>query len=461
MTSAGDPARTEERTSPWSRLFALSWPMALGSASIAVIGFSDALMIAPLGEAPLAAVMTGALNTATFLMLPIGTLGIIQSFASQLHARRDRSGLNRYAWYGLLFSALAGGLALLTIPLLPAILSAFPYEDAVREPIESYMAIRFWALGFVVAGEALANWFIGIGEPRLAMLRGLVMVATTIALNYLLIEPRLGLPGYGVEGAAYAASLASLAGFCVVFFPFLSSWRRSRLELFDEPTQRLSVGEFLRLLRFGGPSGINQLLDFATHVVFVNVIVGHLGTTALAAFNVAMQINLIAVLPSIGVASAGSVLVGEAIGKREHVEVPSIVRRVLIVSCAWMAGVGLLYLVVPHTLVGLFRPRDLPAELLVETGATMLVLSALWLIFEPLDSAFTAILRASGDTAFCMLARLVVSWVIFIPAGYLIVVKFGGGVTIAMLLLAGYMALTAAILGLRFASGKWRTIELV
>ena len=90
-------------------------------------------------------------------------------------------------------------------------------------------------------------------------------------------------------------------------------------------------------------------------------------------------------------------------------------RRVLIVSCAWMA-VSDSYLVVPHTLVEALSTAGPSAELLVETGATMLVLSALWLIFDTLD-AFTAILRDLERHGLLHVGRLVVSWVIFIPAG--------------------------------------------
>ena len=58
--------------------------MILARATQSVIGFTDALLIAPLGQESLAAVTTGALNTFSFIILPMGTVFIVQSFAAQL-----------------------------------------------------------------------------------------------------------------------------------------------------------------------------------------------------------------------------------------------------------------------------------------------------------------------------------------------------------------------------------------
>jgi MATE family multidrug resistance protein len=60
-------------------LLSLAWPMVLARATQSVIGFSDSLMVAPLGEAPLAAVTTGALNTLAIAILPMGIVFIVRA----------------------------------------------------------------------------------------------------------------------------------------------------------------------------------------------------------------------------------------------------------------------------------------------------------------------------------------------------------------------------------------------
>ena len=77
------------------RLLALSWPVVVARATQSVIGFSDALLVSPLGEESLAAVTTGAFNTFCLVILPMGTSFILQSFAAQLRGRGDLVAVRR------------------------------------------------------------------------------------------------------------------------------------------------------------------------------------------------------------------------------------------------------------------------------------------------------------------------------------------------------------------------------
>lgn len=65
-------------------LFKLAWPIIVSRSAQVVIGIADAVMVAHLGEAALAATTTGAFNTFTLLILPMGIVFIVSSFASQL-----------------------------------------------------------------------------------------------------------------------------------------------------------------------------------------------------------------------------------------------------------------------------------------------------------------------------------------------------------------------------------------
>ena len=79
--------------------------MVVARSSQAVIGASDALMTAPLGEAPVAAVTTGAMNAYALVIVPMGVAFMVQSFAAQLSARGEVGAARRYAWYGLMVTA--------------------------------------------------------------------------------------------------------------------------------------------------------------------------------------------------------------------------------------------------------------------------------------------------------------------------------------------------------------------
>jgi MATE family multidrug resistance protein len=69
-------------------------------------------------------------------------------------------------------------------------------------------------------------------------------------------------------------------------------------------------------------------------------------------------------------------------------------------------------------------------------------------------------LRAAGDTAWTLWARIILAWVFFLPISLLTVYVFDGGHVAAMLCIAGYIALLALVFYWRFRTGRWRRIDL-
>src|ERR1700683_5346459 len=88
------------------RLLRLAWPIIVSRSTQTIIGLSDALLVADLGSAAVAAVGTGAFNTFAVLILPMGTLFIVSSFVAQLFGKQDLEGARRYGFYGLVVAGL-------------------------------------------------------------------------------------------------------------------------------------------------------------------------------------------------------------------------------------------------------------------------------------------------------------------------------------------------------------------
>lgn len=443
-----------------AQLLGLAWPVILARATQSVIGFSDALMVSPLGEEPLAAVTTGALNAFAVIILPMGTAFILQSFTAQLRGRGELGAVRRYASYGLSLALLAGVIALVTIPFIPLVLEPLGYAPEVHRLMSQYLMIRLLSVGPAVGLEALGNWYGGLGNTRAAMIGGVVAMVANVLGCYLLIEPRFGLPGYGVAGSAWASVLGTWLGFAVILFGFVRGLGYERIP--EAPgAPRFVRAEFIRTLRFGLPNGVNWFLEFAAFAVFINVVVAHLGTRVLAAFNVVIQINSISFMPAFGLASAGAIMVGEAIGQGRQERVWPILRLTAQTAAVFMGSVGLVYLCFAHGLMGLFAERGSDPEALAEVGATMLALSSIWQICDALGITFGEALRAAGDTAWCMYARIVLAWTVFMPLGWIMVRVYDGGAHALIAALIVYTTLIAVALTGRFATGRWRSIDLV
>lgn len=453
---------SEFQASSLRQLLSLAWPIVLARATQSVVGFCDALMVAPLGESALAATVTGALNTFAVMILPFGTVFILQSFAAQLRGRGDLSSIPRYAYYGLLLAAAAAVFAVLCIPFIPWTLSHTRYSPEVQQLMGEYIAIRAWSVGAAVGAEAIGNWYGGLGNTRLSMIVGVITMVANVIGCYFLIEPRFGLPGYGVAGAAWAGTLATWLGFGVALVALLSRRGYGDLPRTRIGWQDLRLSEIKRVLRFGLPNGVNWFLEFSAFVIFVNMVVTHLGTTALAAFNVMIQINSISFMPAFGLASAGAVLVGEAIGRRALHEVGRYVRLTAAVAAMWMFSAGMINLLFPEQLMGLFaHGSGAQSRELVRLGAAMLVLSAIWQLFDALGLTLSEALRAAGDTTWCMIARIILAWGVFVPGAWLAVIVYEGGVNALMVALMAYIGLLAVVFCFRFLAGSWKKIDLV
>jgi MATE family multidrug resistance protein len=434
-------------------LLKLAAPIIISRASQTVVGLSDALMVAHLGAASLASVATGGLNAYTVLILPMGITFIISSFSSQLFGKGDLAGARRYGWYGLLVALATLVLSLLSQPLVEPILSKLPYSPDVVLLMGTYIRIRLLSAGAAIGIEALANYYGGLGRTWPGMVANLVAMVFNVLGNWVLIDGHWGFPALGVSGAAWASTIATTIGFAAFFLYFLADAR-------PEARARLQVGEFGRMLRFGLPSGFNWLFEFGAFVFFANVVVGGLGTAALAAMNSVMTINSVSFMPAFGLASAGAILVGQAIGASRKDEVPGVVRLSAASALVWQGSVGLVCVLIPSLLISFFAKGEGGAEVAV-IGARMLMISAAWQVFDALGMTVGESLRGAGDTFFPMVARIAIAWVVFVPGSYFTVRYFGGGDVAATLWLVAYLALLSLALFLRFRAGSWRRIELV
>jgi MATE family, multidrug efflux pump len=453
--AASAPAPAQEGRGAMLRaLLTLAWPIVVSRSSQVVVSIADAVMVAHLGTAALAATTAGATNAFAFFILPMGTTFIISSFSSQLFGMGDPGAARRYGWYGLAIAGAAQVLAILALPLIPSALGLLDYAPDVRAQMEGYLALRLLSTGSVVGLEALGNYFGGIGNTRLQMRASLVAMVLTVAGNWLLIGGHLGAPALGVRGAALSNTLATGAAFLGLLAVFLWDGRRHGVGL-------LRRAELLRVLRFGLPSGFTWFFEFAAYAFFVNVVVAGLGTTSLAALMAVIQVNSVAFMPAFGLASGGAILVGQAIGARRVDRVGALVRLTFTVAAVWQSLVALAYLTAPDLVLSAFARDPASAGALLAAGRRMLVLSAAWQLFDAAANVVAEALRAAGDTRFTFWARVVVSWVVWAPGSWISVRLLGGGDAAAVAWLVLYLAALALVLVLRFRSGAWRRIVLV
>lgn len=331
------------------------------------------------------------------------------------------------------------------------------YSPGVRHAMTEYMQIRILSVGAIVGIEALGNWYGGLGNTWMQMIAGVITMVVAVFLNWVLIAGHLSAPALGVNGAAVASAIASWLGFAFLALALWRGWGRAPRR---HGKLGLSLRELRRVVRFGLPNGLNWFLEFGAFQLFVNGVIAGFGDTTVAALNVVIAINSIAFMPAFGLASAGSIVAAQAIGRGARDEVWPDVKLTLACTIAWMLAVAAAYVLATDQVLGWFAPATNPRAI-VEAGGSMLAVSALWQVFDATGMTLSETLRAAGDTAWTAGARIVLAWLVFVPSSYIVVELLHGGALGAMGCLVGYIALLAFALALRFRSGAWKRIELI
>ncbi len=451
--------------SPLRMLLALAFPMVLARATQSVMGFADVFLVEHLGKEEIVASATGGLNVYLFMMLPTGLVFIVQSFVAQLVGAGQRDATPRYAWYGIGIALVTGVVSIAMMPLIDPALRAVGYAPEVEGLMSSYMKIRLFSITAVVGIEVLNNWYGGLGNTWMAMITSVITMCIDLVLNIALIDGNFGFPAMGVDGAALSTTIGSFAGFA---FLLIAYWRRWGMAIGGPAPKRhrdgnplnLSWRELRRVVRFGLPNGLNWLAEFGAFQLFVNIVFGHLGAETLAAFNVVLALNSVGFMPAFGLASAGAILAGQAIGANEKDKVWPQVRLTLVCTGAWMGLIGVLYLFFPEPLLRLFDSKE-SGDTFVQVGVTMLLISAAWQLFDAVGITLSETLRAAGDTTWTAAARIILAWGVFFPVAYIVSRYFDGGAVGAMLCLVGYLMILAGLFAYRFRTGRWRSIELI
>jgi len=219
---------------------------------------------------------------------------------------------------------------------------------------------------------------------------------------------------------------------------------------------------FVRLMRFGFPSGVQFFLEMAGFTGFV-LVVGRLGTVSLAATNIAFNINTLAFMPMIGCGIAISVLVGQYLGAEKPDLAQTAAYSGFHLTMVYMASIAAAYVLLPDIFVAPFAHRADPASFqqIYRYSVVLLRFVAVYSIFDTMNIIFCSALKGAGDTPYVMIVTVILSLFVLILPTYLVVVLLDWGLMAAWVLASAYIILIGIIFYLRFLGGKWKSMRVI
>jgi MATE family multidrug resistance protein len=314
--------------------------------------------------------------------------------------------------------------------------------------------------GPLVVSTSVGCFFSGRGKTWVLMWVNAGTTLVNIILDYGLIFGHWGLPEMGIKGAALATVLAGCFSATVYLALFLR--HRYREEFSTLSGWKLESSLFLRLCRYGIPSGIHYFLDASAFMFFI-MMVGRLGTLELAATNIAFNINTLAFMPLIGFGIAVSTLVGQWLGANKPEIAAKSTWSGFHVACLYAALFSAAYFFWPQIFLKPFAAQASSSEFLQVGEMTTLLLRfvAVYSIFDALNIIFAAAIKGAGDTRFVMIVNIILSWTIMLIPSYLAIHAFGRGIYAMWTAASCYIIILGLTFLKRFLGGKWKLMRVI
>lgn len=389
-------------------LFGLAAPVALVQIGLMSMGAVDTLMVGRVSPTDLAAVAIGNLYFFGMAIFGMGVLYALDPVIAQGVGAADRVAVARGVQRGLV---LAGGLAVVAMVLL---VPAGPLLRLARQPAEVVPIADAYANGLIL-GMVPFYGFLVLRQSLQAMARVrpilwtvLIANGVNVGLNWILIFGNLGAPPLGAVGSAWGSSLSR---WFMLFLLAAVAWEPLRPALLPPRRDALALTPLRRFLRVGAPIGAQQFLEFGVFGA-AGLLMGLLGTIAVASHQVALQLAALTFMIPVGVAQATSVIVGQAVGREDPAGARRAVGAGLAAATAFMSLTAVLFLSVPEPLARVFSDDGA----VVTAAAALLPIAGVFQVFDGVQVAAAGALRGIGDTRVPMILNLVGFWFIGLPA---------------------------------------------
>lgn len=414
----------------------------ISSTASAALGYGSATAVAAVGVASTAVWVV--LNA--FFAVNIGVTALV----ARATGARDRALAGRAAGQGILLGAVAGLVMLVAaLPLAELITQVLGVSGQVASLAASFIRVYSLALPATGVASACTASMRGAGDARRPLLVMLVVNGLNILASWLLLNgmPALGIKPVGVVGSAIGAASGWTLGALLALF--LLSREHPKAPRISLGVLRFSRELAGRILRVGLPSSA-ELIVFQVGILSFLRMVVPLGADAYAANTAMNTVESMGTLPGFGFSVATTALVGQALGAADPDLAVRVVRTAIKPCVAVMGGIGLLALVAPRLILGLFvaDPQVLAA------GETAMRISIFTLPMSAVAFVFIGALRGAGDTKFPVIVRAAGSWGLRVPLAMLVIPLVGlPGARLAM---AVDFTTQATITFLRFRGGRWR-----
>jgi MATE family multidrug resistance protein len=444
---------------------ALALPLMVNSSLQAVINLTDTWFVGHISTTAMAG-MAAIFWLVFFFVMLVGGIGLgVQTFVAQYEGSGRRWRAGHATWVGIWGAAV-------TLPLFAvlgrygdALLAPFGLDAQVQQLALEYWWPRMLGAPLGVALWAVLGFFNGVSRPRVTVMTTAIVAGVNVVLNQLLIFEL----GWGMAGAAWATNISMLIGLAFALAVFLRADLRHAYR--THLTWRPDAANLWREFKLGLPMGAMYAADLFGMALFALMQV-RLGQVDGATTQIVVMLTSIAYLPGVGLALAGTTLVGQAIGAGDREWARRLGNAVIAITAAYMGTVGVLLAALGPWLMPLFvGAADPHAADVIRLGVVLLWIAAGYQLFDGLQLGSGFALRGAGDVRVPALIFFALAWGVFVPLAHMlsfapgegwfdVLPQLGYGAVGGWVALLVYVILLATAMLLRWRSRRWQAIHI-
>jgi MATE family, multidrug efflux pump len=414
---AGVPAGVVLWRTEFAETLKLAAPLAVTQLGQIAMMTTDLALLGRLGGHVVAAAALAHTVLFVAFALGVGLVSAVAPLASQAFGARNPRFVRRSLRVGLWAAVLAG------VPLTALqfwgehILLALGQAPQSAVLAERYLMGICWCLVPAWAFIALRNFMSAVNRPEPALWITLAAIPLNGVLAYALIYGAFGMPRLDVLGAGLGTTLVN------VFMCAAAIW----IAYARHPYRKYRVlGRFWRfdwqlfrqLLAIGLPISGAFLLEFGLFAAAA-LLMGSIGTSAVAAHQIALQTAAVLYMVPFGISMAATVRVGHAVGRRDADATWRAGITAVVLAVTFMVIMTIVVALTRHTIPLVYLGNDSAVNgETIALAATLLVVGATFFVTDGAQSVIAGALRGLSDTRVPLLIAAFSFWIVGFAASY-------------------------------------------
>ncbi len=393
-------------------MLALAGPVVLAEIGWVTMGIVDTIIVGPIGPSAIGAVGIGSILFLALAIFGMGLLLGLDTLVSHAYGAGRLDECHRWLLHGVALSLIVAPVLTLVARAGILLLPWWGLQPEVLALTVPYLRVIVWSLLPLLLYASFRRYLqaLGIVAPVTVALVTANLINAVAA--WALVYGHLGLPAMGTTGSGVATLISRIYLAAALLVSVVSADRQHHISLFSV-SWRPSAERLTRLLRLGLPAAIQVTLEMAVFAA-ASALAGRLDSVSLASHQITLNLASLTFMVPLGVASAGAVRVGQAVGRGDARAAARSGWTALMIGATFMFAAALAFIFLPRPLIGLFSS----SEAVFAVGRRLLLVAAMFQLFDGLQGVSTGVLRGLGDTCTPMLSNLAGHWLLGLPVGY-------------------------------------------